>query len=459
MTSSSRLQASVVRECFGAALSDIGRGFFVTLELLAILRGLFDIKDDDAPSILSAPPPGQPVTYLRRSHDFARRMPTQPEDLLGPNELQALEGSETRATLAALIDALTVPFPGRRGRQPFKQRLLYPYVGELIHYDAVDRRGSVSLEQYTFRGAGGLAYKMLGRDSDADRLARNEQGLLELISDSGSALGRLASALRTHDLVPRPGGAEFDDERAGNAEPRPEGSRWSVALCDGVANIVGRGALTRAKRVELLMHWVPYCVARYQLDVATAVLGRDPVEIPVDLRAGPNTIRRASQELLQRVPATIGQALAVTAEKLAETAEDEDAAEFRQIAESALGAKTHLKSARAFFTSTLWTVGALNAPAGTRHFTLRLSMLEAIVAAGIRPNEDMPFTDFCGDILFSRYGLLVDQGAARRSAVADAIDTAEFEENGEILARRLASLGLLTEYSDATRIVHAEVRA
>ena len=86
-------------------------------------------------------------------------------------------------------------------------------------------------------------------------------------------------------------------------------------------------------------------------------------------------------------------------------------------------------------------------------------MLEAIVAAGIPPNEDMPFTDFCGDVLFSRYGLLVDQGAARRSAVADAIDTAEFEENGEILARRLASLGLLTEYSDATRIVHAEVRA
>jgi hypothetical protein len=459
MTSSSRLQATVVRECFGAALSDIGRGFFVTLELFAILRGLLDIADDGPPSILSVPPPGQPVKYLRRSHDFARRMPTQPEDLLGAEELQALEGGDTRATLAALIDALTVPFPGRRGRQPFKQRLLYPYVGELIHYDAVDRRGTVSLEQYTFRGAGGLAYKILGRDPDADRLARNERGLRELISDSGSALGRLASALLSHDLVPRPGGAMFEDERAGNAEPRPQGSRWSLALCDGVANIVGHGALTRAKRVELLMHWVPYCIARYQLDVATATLARDPVEIPIDLRSGPNTIRRASQELLQRVPTTIGQALAVTAESLAETMEEGDAAEFRQIAKDALGAKTHLKSARAFFTSTLWTVGALNAPAGTRHFTLRLPMLEAMVAAGIPPGEEMAFTDFCGDVLFGRYGLLLDQGAARRSAVADAIDTAEFEENGEILARRLASLGLLTEYSDATRIVHAEVRA
>ena len=458
MTSASRLQATVVGECFGTALSDIGRGYFVTLELLAILRGVFELGDHSASGILSAPPLGQPVRYLRRSHDFARRMPTQPEDLLRADELQALEGSDTRATLAALVDALTVPFPGRRGRQPFKQRLLYPYVGELIHYDAVDRRGNVSLERYTFRGAGGLAYKMLARDMDRDRLARSEAGLLKLVSDSGSALGRLASALQSHDLVPSPGGALFDDERAGNAEPRPEGMRWSVALCDGVANIVGRDALTRAKRIELLMHWVPYCIARYQLDVATTVLKRTPVEIPVDLRSGPNTIRRASQELLQRVPATIGQALALIAEKLADAADGADSAAFHQIADDALGAKTHLKSARAFFTSTLWTVGALNAPAGTRHFTLRLSLLEAIVAAGIPPNEDMPFTDFCGDVLFGRYGLLVDQGAARRSAVADAIDTAEFEENGEILARRLSSLGLLTEYSDATRIVHAEVR-
>jgi hypothetical protein len=386
-------------------------------------------------------------------------MPTQPEDLLRADELEALEGSDTRATLAALVDALTVPFPGRRGRQPFKHRLLYPYVGELIHYDAVDRRGNVSLERYTFRGAGGLAYKMLARDADRDRLARSEEGLLNLISDSGSALGRLASALRSHDVVPLPGAAEFDDERAGDAEPRREGMRWAAALCDGVANIVGRDALTRAKRIELLMHWVPYCIARYQLDVATAVLERPTIEIPVDLRSGPNTIRRASQELLQRVPATIGQALALTAQRLADAAEGADSAAFHQIADDGLGAKTHLKSARAFFTSTLWTVGALNAPAGTRHFTLRLSLLEAIVAAGIPPNQDMPFTDFCGEVLFSRYGLLVDQGAARRSAVADAIDTAEFEENGEILARRLSSLGLLTEYSDATRIVHAEVRA
>ncbi len=456
MASASRLQATVVAECFGAPLSDIGRGFFVTLELLAILRGILDAAESEGARILAPPAPGTPVRYARRSHDFARRMPPQPEDLLAPEELQALEGGDTRATLAALVDALTVPFPGARVRQPFKRRLLYPYVGELIHYDAVDRRRKVSVERYTFRGGGGLAYKMLGRDSDEERLERNERGLTELVVDSGSALGRLASALRSHDRVDA---AIFEDEQAGNAEARPEGAHWSTALCDGVANVVGRSSLTRAKRVELLMHWVPYCVARYQLDVATAVLELDPVEVPVDLRSRPNTIRRASQELLQRVPGMIGHALAHTATRLAGDADQEDAEEYGRIAGGALGANTAFKSARSFFTSTLWTVGALNAPSGTRHFTLRLPMLEAVVAAGIPPGESMPFTAFCTDVLFGRYRLLVDQGAARRSAIGDAIDTAEFEENGELLARRLSSLGLLTEYSDATRIVHAEVRS
>jgi hypothetical protein len=458
MTSTANLQANVVRECFGAALSDIGRGFFVTLELLAILRGGMDLQEHDGTLLLQVPAPGDPVRYARKSHDFARRMPTDPE-LLDPSELGALEGTDTRAALAALVDALTVPFPGRRGRPPFKRRLLYPYVGELIHYDAVDRRGRVSLEQYTFRGAGGLVYKMLGRDSDKERLARNESGLMALVSDSGSALGRLASAMQAHDVVPRPGAPSFfEDESARLAEPRIEGSWWTTALCDGVANIVGRASLTRAKRVEMLMHWIPYCIARYQLEVATAVLEREPEEIPIDLRTRPNTIRRASQELLQRIPSTIGQALAVTASKLS-LENEQDRAGYAEIAESALGARATLKNARAFFTSTMWTVGALNAQAGTRHFTLRLPLLETIVAAGIRPDGEMPFTEFCSDVLFARYGLLVDQGAARRSAIGDAIDTAEFEENGEILARKLMTLGLLTEYSDATRIVHAEVRA
>jgi hypothetical protein len=461
MTNTSRLQANVVRTCFGAALSDIGRGFSVTLELLAILRGTLDLPEADGPGILRVPAPGEPVRYMRRSHDFARRMPSQPDDLLRPEELEALEGEDTRATLAALVDALTVPFPGRRAKQTFKQRLLYPYVGELIHYDAVDRRGrGVSLEQHTFRGGGGLAYKMLGRDDDAARLEANESGLLELISDSGSALGRLAAAMQAHDVVPAPDTPPFVDERAAAAEPMPGGARWSEALCDGVSNIVGRRSLTRAKRVEMLMHWVPYCVARYQLDVATSVLGRPAIEIPIDLRFGANTIRRASQEVLQKVPTTIGQALAATAHQLAEADEvdADDAIAYREIADTALGAKSSMKSARAFFPSTMWTVGALNAPSGTRHFTLRLPLLEAIVGAGIRPDEEMPFTDFCRDVLFGRFGLLVDQGAARRSAIGDAIDTAEFDENGEILARKLTTLGLLTEYSDATRMVHAEVR-
>jgi hypothetical protein len=463
-TSGASSQRDVVKACFGATLSDLGRGFFVALELFAILRGTWEMDGDGL-----LPPPSESETafrYLRRSHDFARRMPTDPVDLLFAEERSVLDGEATRTTLGALVDALTVPFPGSRGPQPFKRRLLFPYVGELVHYDAVDRPSRradvahrISLERYTYRGAGGLAHKMLRTDPSAERLQRNRRGLAELVCDSGTALGRLAMAMRSHDREPSNVDEPFEDTGEATASLRIEGQRWVEALRGGVANIVERNGVPRAKRVELLLHWIPYCVARYQLDVARAISDEGEIEIPIDLRATPNTIRRASQVELARCPVVIGEALARTAARLAAEQSDEVVRRsYEQVAASGLKSGTNLKSARAFFTSTLWGVGALNAPSGLRHFTLHLPMIEALVAASLAPGQDMAFGEFAEDVLFRRYGLVVDHGSGRRSSLGDHIDTAEFEENGEILARKLAALGLLTEYSDATRVVHAEVR-
>ena len=461
------VQREVVKGCFGATLSDLGRGFFVALELFAILRGTWELREEAGHgNILGSPSESdKALQYLRRSHDFARRMPSEPTDLLFADEEAALDGDSTRATLGALVEALTVPFPGARGAQPFKRRLLFPYVGELVHYDAVDRPNrrpglphQISLERYTYRGAGGLAHKMLRTDPDEARLQRNRIGLTELVADSGSALGRLAMALRSHDRE-KPDPAEpFSDELEYGASPREAGRRWIDALRDGVANIVGRTEVPQAKRVEQMLHWVPYCVARYQLDVARTVCGQGELELPIDLRATTNTIRRASQAEMARCPVFIAEALARTAERLA--GEESDLAArsaFLEIADSRLASGKNLKGARAFFASTMWSVGALNAGAGVRHFTLRLPMIEALVAAGLRPGQDMSFSQFTTEVLHTRYGLVVDEGSGRRSELGHQIDTAEFEENGEILARQLAALGLLTQFSDATRVVHAEV--
>jgi hypothetical protein len=461
--SATTLQARVVKECFGATLSDLGRGFFVGLELFAILRGVFENGGGSYGGLLPSQL-NEPIRYLRHSHDFARRMPAEPVDLLTEEEqASALDGETTRETLAALVDALTVPFPGSRRVQPFKRRLLYPFVGELVHYDAVDRPSRAAgvtydlvVEEYTYRGGGGLAHKILRTDPDAERLANSRIALAGLVSDSGTPLGSLATALRSHDRA-RGAGMEYTDAREFATTPRTGGARWIEELRAGTANIAGRESLTRAKRVELLLHWVPYCIARYQLDVALDVVGELPMDLPVDLRSSPNTIRRASQTALARCPTLIGDALARVAERLAEEVDDADeAAGFRDIARRARMSRATMKSARAFFASTLWGVGATNAATGIRHFTLRLPMLEALVAAGIPPGREMQFTEFCHEVLHGRFGLVLDGRSGRSSALGDHIDTAEFEENAEVLARHLTALGLLTEYSDATRIVRDE---
>jgi hypothetical protein len=461
MTTSSSLQARVVRECFGASLSDLGRGFFVALELFAILRGVLELGNEVLPAEHE-----QPMSYIRHSHDFARRMPAEPADLLTPEEqLRALDGETTRETLGALVSALTVPFPGSRRAQPFKRRLLYPFVGELVHYDAVDRPRRTAdggydlrVEEYTYRGAGGLAHKILRTDPDLDRLAVLRSSLENLVSDSGTPLGRLATALRSHDRA-RGTGQEYTDLREHAAQPRPGGARWVEELRTGTANIAQRDKLPRAKRVELLLHWVPYCIARYQLAVALDVVGQGDMELPIDLRSSPNTIRRASQAALARCPVVIGDALARIAGELAEQSEGDEAAAYADIARRATTSRTTMKSARAFFASTMWGVGAVNAATGIRHFTLRLPMLEALVAAGIAPDCDMQYTEFCYEVLHRRYGLVLDGRSGRSSELGDHIDTAEFEENAEVLARHLTALGLLTEYSDATRIVRGEAAA
>ena len=57
------------------------------------------------------------------------------------------------------------------------------------------------------------------------------------------------------------------------------------------------------------------------------------------------------------------------------------------------------------------------------------------------PVRTWGFGEFAVDVLFRRYGLVVDDTAGQRSRLGEQIDTAEFEENGEILARQLGALG------------------
>jgi hypothetical protein len=82
-------------------------------------------------------------------------------------------------------------------------------------------------------------------------------------------------------------------------------------------------------------------------------------------------------------------------------------------------------------------------------------MLEAVVHATLAEDERLPFDQFCTERLYGQLNLVVDDGAGALARISGQIDVGDLALNGAFVANELAALGLLHEYSDATRLVHA----
>src|SRR5450759_2277639 len=173
MTISNKDAAAVVcRRAFGSMMTQQGRGYYVTLELLAIVWGTNDFDGTVLPTCEKT------ALYNRRSHDFARRLMAADPEFIRKEDLAHLSGKGAPAILEALLASLRVPIPGRRKPPDWPSLHLYPYVGELIHYDATVRppNKTPKIERYLYRGAGGLAHKLLRCDPDQERLEANRVG-------------------------------------------------------------------------------------------------------------------------------------------------------------------------------------------------------------------------------------------------------------------------------------------
>jgi hypothetical protein len=220
-------------------------------------------------------------------------------------------------------------------------------------------------------------------------------------------------------------------------------SPWIDLLRDGVRRIVSRERLPRAKRAEALMHWVPYAIARYEMDVSFRTCKLDVLAVPVDFGAGASPLRRRSREVHDRCRAVIVDALETRAE---------------EVAPAILGpgkSRSWRDSARQFFSGTLSAVGALNATTGKRHFVLGDQLLEAVVLAQV--DAELPIRTFCKEILHGQLGLVVDQASAQACPDLVRLNSSDMDRNAKRLEERLETLGLLVRYSDATSLVRAEV--
>ena len=65
----------------------------------------------------------------------------------------------------------------------------------------------------------------------------------------------------------------------------------------------------------------------------------------------------------------------------------------------------------------------------------------------------MPFERFATEVLYDCLGVAVGRGAAEASGLVNSIDASIFEENEAQLALQMIAAGLVTQYSDATRMV------
>ncbi|MFC8962824.1 hypothetical protein [Streptomyces sp. NPDC057094] len=474
-----RSKAEVVRRLFGVNLEQQGRGFYVSLETLAIARGVYLAHQKDPQKHPGLLDDGDRVAYTRTSHDLARRIATKTSIAEGDEELGKaveLDSLETLETLHALFSSLLVEIPGRRSQPSWFGAHIYPFVGELIHYDAVDRqvnqRGTSpkkreqarkltakikapSIERYLFRDGGGWAYKVLRSDPDPVRKAATRRGLDELVRDSGTPLGNLAKALSAHDFDYDE--EPYEDESEKEIDLYETLSPWPGLLRNGARNIVARTATPRAKRTESLMHWLPYCLARHQLHLARRKLGvADRESLLLDFGNEATPLRSESQKSLASFRNDIGNAINIQAREMINEVKDDEAKKnryerFTKETDSAVA------SPRAFFSETLAAVGALNATVGRRHFTMKPPMLEALVSATIPQDMELEFDQFCA-LLYKNYGLVTENKVASTSPLAHEIDSSVLARNGKAFRGKLAAIGLLTQYSDATSMVRGEPR-
>jgi hypothetical protein len=440
-----RRGSEVVHELFGANLQEQGRGFYVALELLAIVRGVLDVNPS---SLLD--PDATPVTFRRTSHDVARRIATAAP--IAPDEIElAAQGPVAQETLHALLASLIVTIPGRRTHPKWFAAHLYPFVGELVHYDAVERNRRPSIERYVFRDAGGLVYHSLRADPDFDRRERVRTHFTRILSDSGTALGRVASALKSHDSA-RPD--VFADSSEAATDLRGDASPWLLTMNAGVDRILRRESTRSAKQIDHLMHWIPYCVARHQLRLARDELGEPLEDVPIDVQHEANPLRARSQLMLDRYRWNVSDALVKVAMRRQAADSDADGAWERYARPNA----QFTASPRSFFSESLAAVGALNATGGRRHFTFKVPMLEALLAALIDPGDEVPFDTFCRYQLHEQLDVVVDPRSARAANLTEDIDEGVFAANAAALRERLIAIGLATSYSDTTTLLHGEVR-
>ena len=84
---------------------------------------------------------------------------------------------------------------------------------------------------------------------------------------------------------------------------------------------------------------------------------------------------------------------------------------------------------------------------------MKVDALETLVIAGVPQGRKLPFDEFLNHWLGDRCNLLIGKKMAEKNNLLNRFDGAIFDDNEAKLSDHLLAAGLLTQYSDATRMV------
>ena len=433
--------AEVIAKTYGLNLQDQGKGLYISMEFLAILRGSLLLECDEGSEHRLLPAPEKATQFWRPSHDFARRII---HGLFTPDTPHEKLDEQSRLALKDLLAGLELP-RAKHTKEPgnWRGRHLYPFPSEFIGWDSL-QRGPTKIELHgnSYRGAGSLVHRILRNDPNFERLQKTRAGLRELLADSDTKLGRLADALHELDATREAARKAHESRREETADQDTATSPWREQLRDGVSRIVTRSevGVPKSKKIEALVYWIPYCIVRHMHSLAITKIGGGTGEklFPwvVDFLPENSRLRDQSRRDFAVAWTAVRDALIVAA---------------KEQEEHELAQQNHwLKSPRGFWSGTAFAVGALNAGRGTRWFRLGPELMDAIVLAKVE--DRVKFGEFCHDILYKTLGIMVDVRSARAHGIRN-IDQSTFHGNEESLAGMLSDLGNLERYSDTTRMV------
>ncbi len=410
----------VSRELFGGVLDFDAAGHYPGLELLNFVY----CGEGEEPL-----PAGDTVKIKRRSHDFGRRLVWDGSFKEDPRRHSVLlDDTAAEETLRELLRCLQLDIPNGTKEPKWSRAHFFPYTPSLIHWDARERYGDIRLERLYLRGGGALAFKILRSDPNATRLERIRYGFKQLYgATAGSPLEILADFINGQSKADTQAGLD-EIEKATHANV----DDFEEVYRNGILNILEQKDATSVAKIRAVMGWTALWLVLMQNRRARKSLDLDESPIICDCGAGSPQLRRVSQRCLQEVLGNIVNAVVKAEPKIP---------------------NAQRNKIRSFFWATAAANGFLNAWRGRKHFTLSVDALEMIVLATIPTGTEMPFERFATEVLYDFLGVAVGRGAAEASGLVNSIDASIFEENEAQLALQMIAAGLVTQYSDATRMV------